>query len=85
MHELRAFDAAGLFKHANALITAHLNEDEERMLLKFLKYEANREDLIVLENVDFGHRTPMTVIPVGAMAEIDCDKVSFNIIESGVS
>lgn len=33
----------------------------------------------------FGHRTPMTVIPVGGMAEIDCDNVSFNIIESGVS
>ncbi len=85
LHELRALDAAGLFKHANALITTHLNEDEEEMLLKFLKYEANREDLIVLENVDFGHRTPITVIPVGAMAEIDCDKVLFNIIESVVS
>ena len=62
-----------------------LNEEEEGVLLKFLKYEANREDLIVLENVDFSHRTPMTVIPVGIMAEIDCDTVSFQIIEPCVS
>lgn len=84
LHELRALDAAGLFKHANGLIINHLNEEEELMLLKFLKYEANREDIIVLENVDFAHRTPMTVMPIGAMAEIDCDKISFTIIESSV-
>ncbi|ABX43545.1 S66 family peptidase [Lachnoclostridium phytofermentans] len=84
LHDLRELDAAGLFKNANGLITGHLNEEEEKMLLKFLKYEANREDLVVLENVDFAHRTPMTVIPVGAMAEIDCDRISFSIIESGV-
>lgn len=85
LHELRALDAAGVFKDANGLIVNQLNEEEEGVLLKFLKYEANREDLIVLENVDFSHRTPMTVIPVGIMAEIDCDTVSFQIIEPCVS
>ncbi|WP_029503634.1 S66 family peptidase [Lachnoclostridium phytofermentans] len=84
LHELRAFDAAGLFKHANGLIVHQLNEEEEKILLKFLKYEANREDIIVLENVDFSHRTPMTIMPVGAMAEIDCEKISFTVIESAV-
>ena len=54
------------------------------MLRKFLKYEARREDIPVLSNVDFVHRTPMTVIPVGAMAEIDCTHVTFKIMESGV-
>lgn len=85
LHELRALDAAGVFKDANGLIVNQLNEEEEGVLLKFFKYEANREDLIVLENVDFSHRTPMTVIPVGIMAEIDCDTVSFQIIEPCVS
>lgn len=84
LHELRALDAAGLFKNSNGLIVNQLTDEEEMMLLKFLKYEANREDIIVLENVDFSHRTPMTIMPIGAMAEIDCDNISFNIIESGV-
>ena len=84
LHELRALDAAGLFKNLNGLIVNQLTEEEEMMLLKFLKYEANREDIIVLENVDFSHRTPMAIMPVGAMAEIDCYNISFNILESGV-
>ena len=40
------------------------------MLIKFLRYEAQREDIPVLSNVDFIHRTPMTVIQMGAMVEI---------------
>lgn len=84
LHELRALDAAGLFQHAKGLIVSQLTEEEEKMLLKFLRYEAKREDLVVLENVDFAHRTPMTIMPVGAMAEIDCEKVSLRILESAV-
>ena len=34
--------------------------------------------------VDFVHRAPMTVIPMGAMAEIDCGRVTFTIMEAGV-
>lgn len=84
LHDLRALDAAGVFKHAAGLITGALTEDEEKTLLKFLKYEARREDLPVLANVDFVHRTPMTVLPTGAMAEIDCEHSAFRILESGV-
>ena len=84
LHELRAFDASGMFKHAAGIIVGQLNEEEENMLIKFLKYEARREDIPVLSNVDFIHRTPMTVIPMGAMGEIDCSRVTFSIMESGV-
>ena len=34
---------------------------------------------------NFIHRTPMTVIPMGAMAEIDCGCAKFSILESGVA
>ena len=84
LHELRALDAAGMFRHAAGIITGQLNEEEENMLVKFLKYEVRREDIPVLSNVDFVHRTPMTVVPMGAMAEIDCSCVTFKIMESGV-
>jgi muramoyltetrapeptide carboxypeptidase LdcA involved in peptidoglycan recycling len=61
-----------------------LAEGEKEMVLKFFKFEVERIDLPILTNVDFGHRTPMTVLPIGAMAEIDCDAASFSILESGV-
>ncbi len=84
LHELRALDAAGMFRHAAGIITGQLSEEEENMLVKFLKYEARREDIPVLSNIDFVHRTPMTVVPMGAMAEIDCSSAKFKIMEPGV-
>lgn len=65
LHDLRALDAAGMFKQVAGIIVGQLSEEEESMLVKFLKYEACREDIPVLSNVDFIHRTPMTVIPMG--------------------
>lgn len=84
LHELRALDAAGMFRKAKGLITGSLTDEEEKMLLKFMKYEAKREDMPILTNVDFIHRTPMTVLPVGVMAEIDCINAKFKILESAV-
>lgn len=84
LHDLRALDAAGVFRQAAGIITGPLSEEEEGILVKFLKYEARREDIPVVSNVDFVHRTPMTVIPMGAMAEIDCNCVTFKIMEPGV-
>ena len=58
LHDLRALDAARMFRGAAGLLTGPLTAEEEAMLLKFLRYEARREDLPVLTNVDFVHRTP---------------------------
>lgn len=83
LHMLRAFAAAHVFDKAAALITGPLDEACEKILLKVIREEVHREDLVILENVDFIHRTPMTVLPTGAIAEIDCDQISFAIRESG--
>lgn len=40
--------------------------------------------MIILENVDFVHHTPMTVLPMGAMCEVNCETASFSILEPGV-
>ena len=85
LHDLRALDAVGMFRHAAGIIVGQLSEEEENMLVKFLKYEACREDIPVLSNVDFVHRTPMTVVPMGAMAEIDCNCITFKIMEPGAA
>ena len=86
---LTAAQSESLSITADAPVRFHfvnsLSDEEKNMLVKFLKYEAHREDIPVLSNVDFVYRTPMTVIPMGAMAEIDCGHVTFKILESGVA
>ena len=84
LHELRAFAAAGVFDKAVAVITGKLDEEARAVLKKVINEELHREDMILFENVDFVHHTPMTVLPVGAMCEIDCEKAEFRILESGV-
>lgn len=84
LHGWRALAACGALEVCSGLITAAMNEEEQQTLKKVLKYEVHREDLPVIANVDFVHRTPMTVLPIGAMAEINCDAVTFTILESGV-
>ena len=84
LHELRSFAAAGVFDKAAGIISGKLDEESKATLLKVINTEIHREDMIILENVDFVHHTPMTVLPMGAQAEIDCDKASFTVLEGGV-
>ncbi len=41
-------------------------------------------NLPIVYNMSFGHNEPMICLPYGATAEIDCDKKTFSILESGV-
>ena len=84
LHELRAFAAAGIFDKAKAVITGPLDDDSKDTMLKVICKEVRRPDLVILENVDYIHRTPMTVLPVGALMEIDCNVPGISILESGV-
>ena len=84
LHELRAFAAAGVFEKAAGVITGPMSEEARNTLRKVLFDEIHRKDMVILENVDFIHRTPMTVLPMGAMCEIDCENKTFSILDSGV-
>ena len=85
LHELRAFAAAGVFDKAKAVITGPLDDDSKETLFKVILKEVHRPDIVIVENLDFIHRTPMTVLPVGAQVEVDCDGPAIRILESGVS
>ena len=52
--------------------------------MKVICEEEGLVDFPILANIDFGHRTPMMVIPIGALAELDCDNARFTILESAV-
>lgn len=84
LHELRAFAATGMFRLAKGLICTYMDDNDKKTLTKVIRDEEGLIDFPILLNVDFGHRTPMTILPIGAMAEIDCDKGTFSILESGV-
>ena len=85
LHGGRALAACGALEKCAGIVTTAMNEEEKEILLKVLKFEVHREELPVLTNVDFGHRTPMTVLPLGALAEINCEKAAFAILESGTA
>ncbi|MBR4724171.1 MAG: LD-carboxypeptidase [Lachnospiraceae bacterium] len=84
LHALRAFAAAGVFDKAKAVITGPLDDDSKETILKVMCKEVHRPDMVILENVDYIHRTPMTILPFGALMEIDCDVPKIEILESGV-
>ena len=42
-------------------------------------------DLPVLADLNFGHTSPIFILPYGVKARIDMDDLSFAILESGVT
>lgn len=58
-------------------------EEYKNVIKKVLK-ELDLKDLPALYNMSFGHTQPMMVLPYGALAEINCEEISFSILESGV-
>jgi muramoyltetrapeptide carboxypeptidase LdcA involved in peptidoglycan recycling len=60
------------------------NYEEYKEVIKKVMKEFGKEDLPILYNMNFGHTEPKICIPYGALAEINCDKLSFSILESAV-
>ena len=83
LHTLRSFAASGAFDKAAAVITGKMDGQARASLLKVINEEVHRNDLVILENVDFIHRTPMTVLPTGAVCRIDCEKRTLSVTEPG--
>ena len=82
-HQLSSYAASGAFDKAKAILTGPLSGKMEEILLKVINTEIGRPDMVIIENVDFIHRVPMTVLPTGALTEIDCGKKTITILESG--
>lgn len=85
---LRNYGASGILNRINGIIFGKpkgevFYEEYKDEILKVLK-EYDREDMLVLYNASFGHCEPKFIIPYGAMAEIDSEKKTFKILESGV-
>ncbi|AWE06911.1 LD-carboxypeptidase [Lysinibacillus sp. 2017] len=58
-------------------------EEYKKEILTVMK-EFHLESLPILYNASFGHTEPKFILPLGALAEINCDTISFAVLESGV-
>ena len=86
--ELRAYGSMGILNRINGIFWGKpmcetYYAEYKDVIGKVLKEFACGE-LPVLYNGSFGHNEPKTVLPYGALAEIDCQNLSFSILESGV-
>jgi len=85
---LRNYGAMGVLERINAIVFGKpQNEiyfEEYKIVIIKILAEYGRTDLPVLYNLSFGHCEPKCCMPYGVMAEINCEKVSFSILESAV-
>lgn len=87
---LRNYGSQGILNQVNALLFARpmSYSDEEKIelenvILQVLK-EFDREDLLVVMNMDFGHTAPMMPVPLGVRAKLNPKNKSFALLESVV-
>lgn len=81
---LRNYGIQGILHRIKGIIFAKpyqetYYEEYKDSIKKVLK-EFNLEDLPVMYNMSFGHNEPMHILPYGAIARLDLDKKSFEII-----
>ena len=85
---LRSYGIMGILKKVKGIIWGKPQDEEHyeeyKEAIKKVMKEFGREELPILCNMNFGHTEPKICLPYGALAEIDCDTVSFSILESAV-
>jgi len=81
-------DERGVMRNVSGLIIGRFNTYPENYEYKDALLKAMNQlgltELPVLFNLPFGHTSPLCVLPYGAMAEMDCERAAFTILESGV-
>lgn len=85
---LRNYGSQGILQKAKAIIFGKPYQEKyyneyKSSIMKIIS-ELELYDLPIVYNMSFGHNEPMICLPYGAMAEIDCNKKTFSILDSGV-
>lgn len=85
---LRNYGSQGILQKSNGIIFGkpyqekYYNEYKDSIMN--IVSELGLHDLPIVCNMTFGHNEPMMCLPYGTLAEINCDKKTFSILESGV-
>ncbi|WP_313893707.1 LD-carboxypeptidase [Psychrobacillus sp.] len=85
---LRNYGSQGILQKAKGIVFGKPQkekyyEEYKESIVKIMK-ELNLTELPILYNLNFGHTEPKFVLPYGTKAEINCENVTFSILESGV-
>ena len=84
------YAAQGIFHKINGLILARpynnkFTKEYNNILIEVIRDQLQLFELPIISEMDFGHTCPIFTIPYGIMAEIDCDKFRFSLIESALT
>ena len=87
---LRNYGSQGILQKANGIIFGKpydnlYYEEYKKVILKVVRDELKLAYLPIFYNMNFGHTAPMVTIPYGAVAEINCAKNTFSILDAAVS
>jgi len=92
-YTLRTFAAMGILHQLSGILFGRPGghqvpvEDFERYdeaILQVVREENGLTDLPIITRMDFGHTSPMFLLPYGLQVEIDCDRQTFSILENAV-
>ncbi len=90
---LRVFAAMGILRQLAGILFGRPGgeipldkfEQYDRAILQVVQHEEGLTELPVITNMDFGHTSPMFVLPYGVQAEIDFENRRFSIVENAVT
>jgi muramoyltetrapeptide carboxypeptidase LdcA involved in peptidoglycan recycling len=90
-HWLRHYAAQGILERINALLFSRPQEYTLRDTLALYRAiqtelaEAGRAELPFVANLDYGHSSPMGVLPLGCQLRVDPTTRTLEILEAAVS
>ena len=79
----------GILQRINGVIIGKSNDNEpfsrRAEIIRQIVSGKYGSNMPIIYGLNFGHSSPVCVLPYGAFAELDCEKKEFSIIESGVN
>lgn len=88
-YTIRNYGIQGILDKIRAVIVGRArdySEEETKQLedniIKVVSKEFNHPEMPIITNMDFGHTDPQIILPLGIIAEIDCKKKTFKLLES---
>lgn len=59
-------------------------DDYAKKIVQVVSLEYKLKDLPIMYGLNFGHTSPIFILPYNVMAELDIDNLKFKILEGGV-
>jgi len=86
---LRNLMAQGIMDRLNGIVFGKpvhekYYDEYKEVLMRVVAEEAGRADLPILYNVNFGHASPICILPYGIEAMIDCEDKTLTLCEAAV-